>query len=479
MTTTQMTPPPPRAPESVSALGTAGLVALLMAYGLPVFNFFVVTVTLGSLRDDLGASPAVLQLVVSVFGVSYASTVVLGGRLGDNHGRRRVLRIGLVVMAAATLVCALAPSPAVLIAGRALQGFGAALVAPQGLSVIQASTRGDRRSRALAWFGAMAGVATCLAFLAGGLLVASDLGGLGWRLVFWLELVVAAAALLASRWIPESGADGRLGLDGVGVMLLGATVTLVVLPLTEGRTAGWPLWTWLMLVASVPTALTFVQREKRVERRGGHAVVPPSIIARTPMRLGLGITGLFFTGFGGFMFVFAVAAQAAAGMGPLDIGIALLPFATAFLIASLVGARTMAAAPAALMRRGAVMATVGFSLTAAVMVLTWPHFGALGLAIPMAITGLGQGWLVVPLFSTVLAGVPSHQAGMGGGLMITTMQMALGLGSAIVGTLFFELGGSEGGPTPMLVVLGVAAVLCASVAFLAHWLHRLLSQSIA
>jgi MFS family permease len=448
-----------------------GLLAVLVAYALQVLNFFVVTVALGSLESELHASQSVLELVVAGFGVAYASSVVLGGRLGDNFGRRRVLRVGLVWFGLASVWCALAPSAGLLVAGRIAQGLGASLVAPQVLSTIQARTEGAGRARAMAWFGAMAGIATCVAFIAGGALVSADPGGLGWRAAFWLDVPLVLAALLAQRWVPESRADRPQRVDAIGTALLAIAVVLVILPLTEGRSAGWPWWTWAMLAACVPVLAAFGLWERRMERRGRDALVPPSLVRTRAMVTGLVMAGIFFTVFGGFMFVFSLAAEVAAGMDPLGIGWTLTPFAVAFLAASLMGSRAAQHDPVRLMQRGAVIAAVALAALALVLLDTWPGFGSWQLALPLLVLGAGQGMLVVPLFGTVLGGVPAHHAGMGGGVLITTMQMALGLGSALVGTVFLELGGATGGVGPFEVVLAASVVLVLVTALVAGQLR--------
>jgi MFS family permease len=440
-------------------LGGLGLAAVLISYGLQVFNFFVVTVALGSLEHDLHASPAVLELVVAVFGVAYASTVVLGGRLGDNIGRRRVLRIGLVWFGAASVWCALAPSAGLLVTARVAQGLGAALVAPQVLSTIQARTAGEGRARAMAWFGAMAGIATCVAFIIGGVLVTADPAGLGWRAAFWLDVPLVTAAFLALRWVPESRAEHPHRVDSAGTALLSVAVVLVVLPLTEGRAAGWPWWTWAMLAACVPVLAAFAWWEAGMERRGKDALVPPSLVRTRSMTNGLAMGALFFAMFGGFMFVFSLTAEVAAGMDPLGIGWTLTPFALTFLASSLVGSRAAQRDPVGLMQRGAVVAAVGLVSLAVVLHEGWPHFSSWELALPLLVLGTGQGMLVVPLYGTILGGVPVHHAGMGGGVLITTTQMALGVGSALVGTVFLELGGATGGPGPIEVVLAASAAM--------------------
>jgi MFS family permease len=472
MTTAVMTGRTPGAPRSgeghgPSELGGLGLAAVLICYALQILNFFVVTVALGSLESELHASASVLELVVAGFGVAYASTVVLGGRLGDNLGRRRVLRVGLVWFGAASVWCALAPSAGLLVAGRVAQGLGASMVAPQVLSTIQARTEGAARARAMAWFGAMAGIATCVAFIVGGALLTANPAGLGWRAAFWLEVVLVVTALVALRWVPESRADRPQRVDVVGTVLLSCAVVLVILPLTEGRSAGWPWWTWLMLAACVPVLGAFAWWESRVERGGRDALVPPSLLRTRAMVTGLTMTGIFFTVFGGFMFVFAIIAEVAAGMDPLGIGWTLTPFAVSFLAASLLGSKAAQRDPVALMQRGALIAAVALAALGLVLLATWPGFTWWQLALPLLLLGVGQGMLVVPLFGTVLGGVPAHHAGMGGGVLITTMQMALGLGSALVGTVFFELGGATGNAAPVVVVLAALVALVLVTAWVA------------
>ncbi len=177
------------------------------------------------------------------------------------------------------------------------------------------------------------------------------------------------------------------------------------------------------------------------------------------MTNGLVMGALFFATFGGFMFVFSLTAEVAAGMDPLGIGWTLTPFALTFLASSLVGSRAAQRDPVRLMQRGAVTAALGLASLAVVLHETWPDFSSWQLALPLLVLGAGQGMLVVPLYGTILGGVPVHHAGMGGGVLITTTQMALGVGSALVGTVFLELGGATGDSAPVETVLAASVVL--------------------
>jgi EmrB/QacA subfamily drug resistance transporter len=462
-TATLQTPVPPAEPRRMSA---PALVAALVAVTLPVMSFFSVNVALGAIGTDLDASPAKLQLVVAGYGVVYASLVVIGGRLGDSFGRRRMILIGLAAFAATSLLCSLAQSSEQLIGARLLQGVAAALTTPQVLATIHASTDGHHRSRAIAWFGATAGIATSLAFLVGGSLTSADADWLGWRSVFWLNVPVALAVIVAVlRWMPETKAPARTSLDFVGAGLLAVAMTLLIGPVTEGRAVGWPTWTWIMLAVFVPVAATFIWWQWRLERVDGLPLVPPSLFRIRSMAVGLAIAAPFFVAFGGFMFVYALAAQVA-GMTPLRIGLSLLPMSITFLIASLMAGRLVPRFGAKVLMIGALIGAVGYAGVAMTVSEQGRLFTVLEVTPTMAIAGFGLGLVMPPLFGIVLSQVPPHAGGLGTGVLITTQQMFLGLGSALVGSLYLSLVSTHSSPsafartvTPMVVVMIVIAGL--------------------
>lgn len=451
-------------------MSNGALVAVLAAVTLPVISFFSVNVALGQIGAELGASEAMLQLVVATYGVAYASLVVIGGRLGDGFGRRRVMVLGLVGFIATSLLCAIAQSPEQLVAARLVQGVAAALIAPQVLATIHASNEGPHRDRAVGLFGAMAGVATSIAFLIGGALTSADVDWLGWRAVFWINAPIGVAVIVAAlRWMPEVRGPSRPRLDLAGAGLLAVAMTLLVGPLTEGRSVGWPAWTWVALAAFVPAAVAFVWWQRRGERRGGMPLVPPSMFAMRSMAVGLAIGAPFFTAFGGFMFVYALTAQAA-GMSALETGVSLLPMSLLFLAASVLASRLTQRFGVNVLTAGALLATVGYAAIGLAVGSGGPSDTTTVLP-AMALCGFGIGLVWSPLFGIVLSQVPSVAAGLGSGILITTLQMFLGLGSALVGSLYLGLA-PGGGPStafaqtmiPLAVAMGVIAVLTRALA---------------
>jgi len=435
------TSPSPAAP----ALGALGLLTVLLGAALPMVDFFIVNVALPTIDRDLNAGPAVLEMVVAGYGVAYAVLLVLGGRLGDMFGRRTLFLWGLATFALTSLACGIAPNAWTLVGARVAQGAASALLLPQALATIQAATSGSRRGKALSYYGATAGVASVVGQVLGGLLVSADIAGSGWRAIFLVNVPVAAVALvLALKAVPETRSPHPARVDRPGTLLLGATLITLLLPLTEGRAAGWPLWSWLLLAVSPLLAAAFVAVEMRGERTGGNPLLPPSLLRLHSVRSGLVLIVPFCLGFGGFMFVLAVAMQDGLHFGALAAGAALVPLCAAFFAASLLGPRAVARFGRRTVTGGSAIQGVGLLVLAGTFLWGWPHLGIWALAPGMALAGFGQGFVLPVIFRIVLSEVPPAQAGVGGGAMATTQQSSLALGVATLGTLFLTLSSSVG-----------------------------------
>jgi MFS family permease len=458
-----MTTPHTQEPITQEPGGLALAVVLIGAY-LAIVDFFIVNVALPSMQTDLHASSAALELVVAGYATAYALTLVTGGRLGDAHGRRRLFGFGLVAFALTSLLCGLAPTANTLVAARVLQGFAAAIMVPQVLATIQATTTGPRRARALGFFGATAGFAAATGQVFGGLLVSANIAGTGWRPIFLVNVPIALGArLVVRRVLPETFAPRAARVDVAGTVLLGAAVLAVMLPLTLGRELGWPVWIWVLLGLAPVIAATWLYTERRVELRGHVPLVPLSLLEHTSMRRGLGIAVPFFAGFSGFLFVYALATQEVLHWSALHAGIGLLPLAVAFLLASLTTSRLLARYGSRIMTVGGALQVVGLTAVAVTAGLTWPHVSAWTLAPSFVLVGLAQGLLASPMFGVILSEVPVESAGIGSGVLSTTQQISLALGASALGTLF--LSGSNPGHAFVLLV-AIDAVLAALITVL-------------
>ncbi|MEV5843139.1 MFS transporter [Streptomyces sp. NPDC051985] len=461
--TETVTPATVRSPSAPPALSGPGLFTVLLAAALPLIDFFIVNIALPTIGTDLHAGEAVLELVVAGYGVAYAVLLVLGGRLGDLFGRRRLFLGGMAAFGLTSLACGLAPGAWSLVAARVAQGASAAAMLPQVLATIQAATSGGRRAKAMSLYGATAGLSMVAGQILGGVLVAADIAGTGWRSVFLVNVpVVLAGLLLGARFVPETRSQRPEPVDGPGTVLLALSLLTLLVPLTEGRAAGWPLWTWLSLAAFPGVAVAFYAVERRADRAGRTPLVPPSLFALTSLRRGLVLMLPFSVGFSGFMFVIAVALQSGEHMDPVPAGLALAPMAVVFLFVSLAGPRLIARYGSRVVSAGSVLQAVGLVLVVLAARRDWPHLDFTALLPGVAIAGAGQALQLPNVLRLVMSEVPPARAGVGSGVMVTTQQSALALGVATLGTLFLSLvphqGMRDALVTTLLVQLGLVVL---------------------
>lgn len=449
-------------------LTRAGLGTVLLGAALAPIDLFVVNVALPTIDADLRASTATLEWIVAGYGIAFALLLVVGGRLGDAFGRRRLFMIGLAAFTVTSLICGIAPDADVLVLARVAQGASAALLVPQVLSIIQASTSTERRSRILGYYGAVGGISMVVGLLLGGLLLTADIAGAGWRPIFLVNVPIGIAVIwLARRTLPESRATEPLGIDGWGTLLLGVALVTLLVPLLEGRALGWPVWCWVMLLICPFAATAFVAVERRRERAGAAALLPMSLLRVPSMRTGLLLAVPFFVGFGGFLFVYALTLQDGLHLDPLGSGLALTPLAVAFLVSSLLSSRLVARFGFRLIAFGAVVHVVGLVTLIATTLLSWPNLDVLALAPGTILCGLGPGLTGPTLFRLVLSGVPAESAGVGSGVLTTTQQTSLALGVAVLGTVFATVTAADGMEAALVLVTAVQAALVAGIAIVA------------
>lgn len=443
------------------------LAVLLTGTLLPPLDFFIVNVALPAIRTDLHASPADSQLVVSVYAAAYAVTLILGGRLGDIYGRKRVFIVGMLGFGIASALCGFAPSPAVLVTGRLLQGVMAAIMGPQSLASIHAIFPAQEKNRALSFYGATFGLASVAGQLLGGVLVSADLFGLGWRSVFLVNLpIIVLAVPAASLLLRENRAEKADVLDIPGAILLAAGLLAFVLPLIEGRENHWPCWCIILLIASVPLLTSFWHYEKKKESRGASPLVYPSLFMNSGLRKNLA-AAFFFYSLASFFLIFAVYEQGAVGHDSLATGLAILPLGTGFFlgpwcssaIVSRMGSRTAAF--------GILLEVTGLIFTAILSLKGRPSY----LFLPLFIIGLGQGIAIPALVRLNVDQVDPRFSGLAAGLVTATFQISAAVFVALIGGLFFTLapdGASAkeiqfgfGIATAAIgLSLGVAAILC-------------------
>ncbi|WP_075730842.1 MFS transporter [Streptomyces acidiscabies] len=452
------------APPAPGLTGTA-LVVVLTGYALSIVDASIVNVALSSISADLHGGPAALELVVSGYGLTYALGLVLGGRLGDAFGRRRLYAYGLAAFTVTSALCGLAPTIGFLVAARLLQGAAAALLVPQVLATIQAVTAGRARARAIGLYGATASLGMVTGQILGGLLVTLDVADAGWRLVFLINVPIGVAALLAVRRVPATIADTKPGFDPLGTVLSAVTMASVLALVVAGPGLGWPPWLWSLLLVAAAGALALVRTERALEARGGSPLLSPTVLSHQGMRRGLAAMVPFSASFGAFLFVYALVAQGHFGYDGLESGAGLAPFAVAFFAVTLFTPRIAAALGGRIVTLGAAVQGTGLLVLALALDLGRPHPSLALVLVGIALFGVGAALTGPTLFRMILADVPPAQAGMGSGVLVTSQQLATALGATVGGTLYITLDGRL--PTASAAVCVIALLGCLTAAVLA------------
>jgi MFS family permease len=429
----------------------------------------VVNVATPSIHASLGASGAALQLVVDGYLITLAALLITGARVGHLYGFRNAFGAGVSLFTLASLACGLAPDPVVLIVARALQGAGAALMYPQTLTGIQRFFTGAERVRAMGKYAMALSAGAVTGQILGGVLVSANIAGLGWRAVFLVNVPVGAAALAATIRLPAGGRR-HASLDLAGVALLSFTVLLIVVPLTLGRSQGWPVWSWVCLAASVPAGAGFAAAENRVAARGGEPLLNLRLLTAPAIRWGLlaltTATGSYYV----LLFSLAQYLQGGLGWSPVMSGLVLVPWVAAFGLAGTVvrrlpGRRLLPAA-------GCLLLAVAYAGIGAVAA-TGQH-GA-GLLLPLlAAGGLGLGINFVALLAAMTGAVPPRYAPDVSGVISTMLSIGGAIAVATAGSIYLSLARSASHPgMPPGHAFGVTSVVLASIAVLAAMAARL------
>ena len=427
----------------------APLAVILCGTFVYVLDFFVVNVALPSIQRDLGASTAAIEWIVAGYGLTSAAFLVTGGRLGDHYGRRKLFCAGIATFTVTSALCAVAPDAGFLVAARLAQGVGAALMAPNVLSILAATYTGPARVKAISVYGMVMGVAAVGGQLLGGLLIAANVAGLGWRVIFWVNVPVGiAAVVLARRLVPESRAavsgTGRGRLDLLCAVLFTTALVAIVLPLLDGREQGWPAWSWACLAAGPALLAVFAAHLRAMSRRGGQPLLDPAIFAVRAFRAGLTCQVLFWCQQAASYLLLALYLQEGRGLSPIKAGGVFAVLAAGYLATSF-------RAPALTMRFGRRVVAAGALVAAlgdlALVLAVLPGGGGPVAALfpGLLLLGAGQGLCITPLTTTVLSHADASSAGSVSGALSTAQQVGNAIGVAVSGIIFYGLLGDGHG----------------------------------
>jgi MFS family permease len=438
------------------------LATILLGQFMAILDVSIVNVAAPTLRADLHASGAGLQLVIAGYTVAYAMLLVTGARLGGRLGHRRVFLAGLTLFCLASLACGLATSTGMLIGCRLVQGAGAALMVPQVLSLIQRNFSGPARARALGRYAAAIAAGAVVGQVAGGLLVSADIWGTGWRPVFLINVPIGAALLaIGHRVLPRDAGRQGGAFDVPGLVTLSVAVLALVLPLVLGHEQHWPVRGWVSMGVGVLLCAAFAA----VERRAPAPLVPGRVLRAPGMLPAAGAIFAALACYGGYLFSVALHLQSGLGFSPLRAGLTFVPTALCFAVASLNWRRVPASRQHRMVVAGLLLGA-GSLVMLGVSVRTGGHPDAL-FWISQVCFGAGFGVAFSPLVTLAVEHVAPADAADASGLLATLIQLAQVVGVATVGSLYLTLVGSSTSAHGLAVTawyLTAATVLAAAAA---------------
>src|SRR3954451_20119222 len=408
------------------------LAIILAGYLLALLDVSILMAALPTIHRDLGRSPTRLSWAQNAYTLTFGGLLLLGARPADLAGLRRTFTVGIGVFAIASLAVGLAQSPAWMITARAAQGVGAAILAPSTLALLSPSfPEGPQRSRAMAAYGALAGIGTAFGLIVGGVLTTA----LSWRLGFFINVPVALAAIVAApRLLPETERHtGRLDIPGAFASTVG--ISALVFAIVRSADTG---WTDRLTIAALLAGLVLVAVFVAAQPGAAEPLMPLRLFADR-VRAGAYIARFLFNGvLVSWFFFMTQYLQGVSGFTPLQAGLAFLPVtAAAFASASATSRLTRRVGNESLAIAGCAAMLMGTALMSRVSATTGY---AIGIALPMILFGVGQGFGLSALTAAGMAGVQPGDAGVAGGLVNVAHHLGGALGLGVLVTVFDAAG---------------------------------------
>jgi EmrB/QacA subfamily drug resistance transporter len=404
---------------------------------MTLLDVSVTNVALPSIARDTGAGPSELQWIVSGYTLAFGLVPVLGGKLGDDHGRRVMFQVGVGGFAATSLLSGVAPNAHVLIAARVLQGLAGGLVNPQVSGLVQQMFRGAERGRAFGVLGTTVGVGTAIGPLVGGGLIALGGPSIGWRLVFFVNIPIGILVIfLARRLLPAPSESTHHRLDVLGAVILGGATFCVLFACVQYDALHDARLGWLAVPALV-LALAFYRRERRLTDTGGEPLVDFRLFRRPSYVAGITLALTFFPAMAGLPLVLAIFYQQGLGYTALESALGVTAYAVGAAVSAPTCGRFVTRIGRPLVVGGAVTFGIGAIGLATIAPHVPPDHAARFLAVPLFVMGCGQGALITPNQTLSLMDVDPMMGSTAGGVLQTGQRIGLAVGQAVIGAVFF------------------------------------------
>jgi EmrB/QacA subfamily drug resistance transporter len=435
------------------------LAIVLLADILDLMDSTVTTIAAPTIAHHLGGGDSLIKWLGAGYALAMGVLLVVGGRLGDRYGRRRIFLLGIIGFTAASAMCGLSIDSPMIIVGRIIQGGFGALMIPQGISILMASFSRPQLPRAVSAFGPAMGASAILGPIVAGFIISANLAGLSWRPVFLINIVLGITGFVAAlRILPRDTPTSTTAIDSVGAALLGATMLALIFGLIEGSTDGWHSLSLASVVAGFCFFVSFAFRQLKAK----NPLITPTLLINKGFTAGL-LLGLgFFAAVSGLSYVVSLFFQLILHLSPSHAALGLTPLMLGVIASSIICRPLLVSLGRRLVTVGmatSLLGTVGLWLTIVVkgqLVTPWKFSPSL------LVLGLGMGACFSSIYEVALGDVNEEEAGSASGTLSAVQQLATAIGSAVVTTIYFgvvrQSGGSRAMETSLLVVAG--AIIC-------------------
>lgn len=434
------------------------LIVVILADVLDLMDSTITNIAAPTIVRDIGGGESLIKWLGASYALAMGVLLLVGARLGDRYGKRRMFLVGIAGFTLASLAAGASVDPVMLITARLFQGGFGALLIPQGIGLLIASFNREQMRGAFSVFGPVMGGSAILGPILAGFIISANIGGLTWRPIFLINIVLGTAGFVAAlRVLPKDEPAERVLIDALGASLLGASMFGLIYGLIEGSTDGWTAVPIGFLVAGALLLAAFWVRQ----RMAADPLILPSLLANRGFTAGLLLGLAFFAALNGLAYVISLFFQTGLGMTARAASIALSPFMIGIIVASFVCRPLLG-------RLGRTMVVIGLGLTLAGAGGVWAtvlnqgtHVSLWTLAPSILVLGIGAGACFTSLYDVAIGDVAPAEAGSASGSLSAVQQLASAIGSAVVTTVYFSQRSEHGAGHAMTVTVAVVAAIAA------------------
>lgn len=443
-------------PTRLTARLRAILAVVLVADILDLMDSTITNIAAPSIVENIGGGESLIKWLGASYALAIGVLLVIGGRLGDRYGNRRMFLIGIAGFTAASVLCGLSVDPTMIIIGRLIQGSFGALLIPQGMSILVSTFSREQLPRAFSTFGPVMSISTILGPIFAGLIIDANIADLGWRPMFLINVVLGLIGLFAAvKLLPRDLGDSDEKLDLLGSALLAVTMFGWIFGLIEGSTDGWTAFPIASLIIGSVFFVAFAFRQ----RYAANPLIKPSLLTNRGFTSGLLLGLAFFAAVSGLAYIISLFFQMVLHLTPSQAAYGLSPMALGVVISSLFFRPRLKTLGRKLVVIGLLATLLGALGLWAVILMKGTAVSAWLTALPILIIGAGMGACFSSIYEVALGDIAYDEAGSASGSLSAVQQLASAIGSAAVTTIYFNIHG--GGSNAMVVSTMVVAAIVA------------------